>query len=166
MLGGDILNIDLTRLNNKGLEYIDINETIIIEQSQLKDANILELNDAKAVGILAREDQSYYLDLSISGIMVLPCSLTLKPVPYPFTTKVEGMVMELFSEIGEIVKNNQNTIDILPIIWENILMEIPMKVISPEVGDMKMSGEGWRLITDEEDSKDMNPELEKLRDLL
>lgn len=166
MLGGDILNIDLTRLNNKNVEYIDIDEIVSIEQDKLDDVGILELDNVKVVGTISREEQNYYLDCSIEGTMVLPCSLTLKPVAHPCTTKVEGMVEELFEEIGENVKNNQNTIDILPIIWENILMEIPMKVISPEADDIKMSGDGWRLVTDDKDSKDINPELEKLKDLL
>lgn len=166
MLGGDILNIDLTRLNNKNVEYIDIDEIVSIEQDKLDDVGILELDNVKVVGTISREEQNYYLDCSIEGTMMIPCSLTLKPVAYPFVTKVEGMVEELFEEIGENVKNNQNTIDILPIIWENILMEIPMKVISPEADDIKMSGDGWRLVTDDKDSKDINPELEKLKDLL
>lgn len=160
------MNIDLTRLNNKKLEYIDINEIVTIEQNQLNDVGLLALNDVKVSGTISRKEQGYYLELSISGTMIVPCSLTLKPVDYPFITKVEGMLEQLFEEIGENVKNNQNTIDILPIIWENILMEIPMKVISPEANDMKISGEGWRLITDKEENKDINPELEKLKDLL
>ena len=98
--------------------------------------------------------------------MILPCSMTLKPVDYEFNIKVEGIMEELFEEIGEIVKNNQNTIDILPIIWENILMEIPMKVVSEEAKDVRMEGNGWKLITEKEEGEEINPELAKLKDLL
>ena len=35
-----------------------------------------------------------------------------------------------------------NTLDIFPIIWENILMEIPMKVVSEKAKDFKINIEG------------------------
>ena len=67
-------------------------------------------------------------------------------------------------EIDENHKKIENSIDILPIIWENILMEIPMKVTSPDAYSVKAEGEGWKFVTDEMDTK--NPALEKLKDLL
>ena len=62
------------------------------------------------------------------------------------------------------MKKNQNTIDILPIIWENILMEIPIRVVGDKNQSLQMEGDGWKLITEEE--KKLNPELQKLKDLL
>ena len=159
--------IDLSRLNTGVVEYIDINEDFVCESNLFEKSGIISLNDTKVVGTISNEGNNHYLECSVIGTMVIPCSLTLKPVNYPFSIKVEGILEDLYEEIGEIVKNNQNTIDILPIIWENILMEIPMKVVSDEIDDVKVSGNGWRLITeDEENSKEINPELEKLRDLL
>ena len=76
------------------------------------------------------------------------------------------LINTYLDELIENARNFTNTLDIFPIIWENILMEIPMKVVSEEIDDVKTSGNGWRLITDEENSKDINPELEKLKDLL
>ena len=62
------------------------------------------------------------------------------------------------------MKTIKKTIDILPIIWENILMEIPMKIVSDDLSDIKTQGEGWKLITD--DSKSVNPSLANLKNLL
>ena len=160
-----MLIIDLTRLNTGVVEYIDIDEDINIDDEKLNSSEIISLKNTKVVGSISSEGKEHYLECEITGTMILPCSMTLKPVDYEFNIKVEGIMEELFEEIGEIVKNNQNTIDILPIIWENILMEIPMKVVSDQVEDVQTSGNGWRLIT-EEDSKSINPEFEKLKDLL
>lgn len=167
MLGVISVIIDLSRLNTGVVEYIDINEECQFSEEQLRNSGILDLKDTKVIGSISREGNNHYLECSINGIMVVPCSLTLKPVDYLFDIKVEGILEDLFEEIGEIIKNNQNTIDILPIIWENILMEIPMKVVSDQTDDVKASGNGWRLITEEEENiKEINPELEKLKDLL
>ena len=96
--------------------------------------------------------------------MVLPSSLTLEPTDYKFSIKIEGNIDELLKEINETLKKNQNTIDILPIIWENILMEIPIRVVGDKNQNLQMEGDGWKLITEEE--KKLNPELQKLKDLL
>ena len=58
-------------------------------------------------------------------------------------------------------KNYRNSIDIFPIIWENILMEIPMRVVSDEAKDYKIEGEGWKLVTEEEHSSP----FDELKDL-
>ena len=59
----------------------------------------------------------------------------------------------------------ENTIDIFPIIWENILVEIPSRVISGDTENLSLEGNGWKLCT-EEQNEQINPELQKLRDLL
>ena len=80
--------------------------------------------------------------------------------------EIEGSREELIDEQAENVKKDENILDILPIIWENILMEIPMRVVSPGAEDKlnNLQGDGWKVITDEE--KEINPELAKLKDLL
>ena len=70
----------------------------------------------------------------------------------------------MLEEIGKNDKNLENTIDILPIIWENILMEIPMRVVNEDIHDATLKGEGWSFVTEEQPS--INPELQKLKDLL
>ena len=82
--------------------------------------------------------------------MVLPCSITLKPTNYSFEINIEGNLQEISEEMGKIYENKQKTIDILPIIWENILMEIPIKVVNSDISDAISKGDGWELITDED----------------
>ena len=88
----------------------------------------------------------------------MPCAITLKPVDYPFSVEINGELEELLMENS---KKFQNTIDIFPIIWENILMEIPMRVVSPNVdkSDIKLSGDGWKFASDEESSNNPFSEL-------
>ena len=90
--------------------------------------------------------------------MYLPCAITLNKTRYPFELNINGAVDELI----ENARNFTNTLDIFPIIWENILMEIPMRVVSESAHDVKLSGDGWKLITDEDNTSSPLAELEDL----
>ena len=91
--------------------------------------------------------------------MVIPCAITLKPTEYPYNIQIKGTLSEILNKNEEIFTN---TLDIFPIIWENILMEIPMRVVSPDAEDIKLEGEGWRLVTDEDITSSPLIELEDL----
>ena len=149
------MEFDLNILNVK--DQIDINEKISFPKEDLNKAGILDLNEVNIKGIL---DNEYNLHLNIQGKMILPCNLTLEPVDYPFDITLDENMTELIKNS----KKTQKTIDILPIIWENILMEIPMKIVSPKAKNMKTKGEGWELITDSKSKA--NNGLAKLKDLL
>ena len=160
------MNIDITALKLKHEDYIDVNEKVIVDKELLDNTDIIELKDVNVVGnIYPYGDNDYELNLSVEGIMVLPCSLTLKPVDYKFSTEFSGIYAEMMSEIENFTKKVENSLDIFPIIWENILMEIPIKVTCPEATDLKLSGDGWKLVT-EESVGATNSAFDKLKDLL
>ena len=160
------MNIDITRLKHGIIEYIDINEKMDTTKFNLENTDIISLKEVNVSGIITKDNlDNYLLDLKIDGIMVLPCSITLKPVDYVFSTEISGNIGEMLEEINEIDKKTENTIDIFSIIWENILMEIPIKVTSPDAKTEKMSGDGWKLVTEDEDVKVSNA-FDKLKDLL
>lgn len=157
------MEIDLIRLINNIDDYVDIDLKYSFKD-ELKGTDIISLDDVNINGTITKDSlDGFLLDINVEGVMVLPCSLTLKPVPYPFNINIQGNIDEMLQEMDENAKKIINTIDILPIIWENILMEIPSKVVSPDAS-IKKEGEGWRMITGEEESE--NPELAKLKDLL
>jgi len=156
--------IDISILKNGKADSIDIDSSLILEQEYLDKANLLSIENVKIIGNIFRDYKEYYLDLEVSGKMLLPCALTLKPVNHEFKAEIEGNVAELLEEIGESSKKTENSIDIFPIIWENILMEIPIRVVSDGIHDIKLEGNGWKFVKEEETKT--NPELEKLKDLL
>ena len=151
------MEIDLNILNVKS--KVDIDMQVSFPKEDLNKAGILDMKKVNVKGNLTYNEE-YILKVNIKGEMTLPCSLTLEPVNYPFDIDID----ENIDEFIENSKKTQKTIDILPIIWENILMEIPMKVISPNAKNMKTKGEGWELITDSEEKG--NHSLAKLKDLL
>ena len=149
------MKFDLNTLNTK--PQIIIDTKINFPKEDLEKAKILKMDEVSVKGQINNNKEESILNLTIKGKMTLPCNLTLEPVDYPFSIEIE-------ENLNEIIENSQKTIDILPIIWENILMEIPMKVISPKAKDMKTKGDGWELITDSKEKG--NNSLAKLKDLL
>ena len=160
--------IDITKLKSNIVDKIDIDYSVSVDDDTLKESGIIELKDTYVKGFITKNEvDDYNLNVIISGTMVLPCSISLKPTNYEFSCSIDENVQELLEELGKTLKNSENSLDIFPIIWENILMEIPMHIVNEDIHDVKLSGDGWRVITEvEDDSESVNPELQKLKDLL
>ena len=159
------MKIDITKLKNSIEKQIEISEKIVFNDDDIKSADMLSLEPVLVKGIIKKNSfDNYNVILNITGKMVLPCAITLKPVDYPFNISFDEIFSENAEEMSKKIKNCENSIDILPIVWENILMEIPMKVVSPDASYEKLEGEGWKIVT--EDCESINPELAKLKDLL
>ena len=164
-MGAINMEIDITKLKSDILSSIDIDLTYSFSKEQLEGTDLLKLDDVKINGNISKDSiNEYTIDVDVEGVMVLPCAITLEPVDYPFNVKINGNLEEMLEEINENSKKIENSIDIFPIIWENILMEIPMKVVSEKAKDIKLEGDGWRLITDEK-REEINPEFAKLSQL-
>ena len=63
------------------------------------------------------------------------------------------------------MKNFQKTIDITEDLWQNILVEIPLKAVNDKNKDLTLEGDGWRLISEDDVKLENNP-LSSLKDLL
>lgn len=160
------MEIDITDLRYNHKDYIEVNEDVIVEKEKLSETDIIELKDTKVKGTIYKYgDTDYEINFLLEGVMVLPCSLTLKPTNYKFSTEITGIYSELMQEIEKYSQNIENSLDIFPIIWENILMEIPIKVTCPEATDLKLSGDGWKLVT-EDSVGETKGAFDKLKDLL
>ena len=153
------MQYDLTRLNNNIDKFIPIDLTYSFSKEELEGTDLIKLDDVRITGEIRKNSLgNIELNVTIDGIMVLPCAITLKPVDYPFNIDVDGEINELMEDFST---NFQNSIDILPIIWENILMEIPMRVVSPDLkeSDYNQQGDGWSFTTKEEENKSPLSEL-------
>lgn len=158
------MNINLSKLLNHQVDEIVIDEIINIPKEYLND-DIKDISDVKVKGNITNNDYLIELNLNISCNLTLICSISLKDVDFPVNINVNEELSEEDSE--EFNKILNNSIDLLPIIWQNILMEIPMKVVSPDVKEENVYGDGWKFITnEEEEDKEIDPRLSKLKDLL
>lgn len=156
---GDKVKYDLKRLNSNIDSSININEDYEFSKDEISGTDLINLNCHIEGSITKNSLNNYHINLNISGLMILPCAITLKEVEYPFDIDIDNDIDELLDNV-----NYTNSIDISPIVWESILMEIPMRVVSEDAKDYQISGDGWNFTT-EENEKTSSP-FDELKDLL
>ena len=147
--------LDLVSKNKR----IDINGEVNIPSGLLEGTSIRKLKSVYFNGYIdSLDDESYELVGTLEGTMVIPDDITLEDYTYNFTSEVEEKIEE--SDI-----NLQKTLDITEILWQNILVEIPLKAVNEKNKNLSLKGDGWRLISEDEVNSSNNP-LGGLSDLL
>lgn len=152
------MTIDLFNLvvNNK---TINIDSDIIIPNEYLENSGIRRLNNIHFKGNIKKlVDDTYSLEGVLSGTMILADDITLEDYEYNFTSEIE-------ENIEETSINLQKTLDITDILWQNILIDVPSKVVNDKNKNIKLEGNGWRLISEDDLNSKNNP-LSELEDLL
>lgn len=154
------MRIDLTNILANIVSAININEQVIIDNEILKTSSIRRLDNTMFKGRIFKDyEDNLVLEGNITGTMVLPDDITLKDVNYEFKS-------EIFEYIEEVFTIDKNSIDILDYLWQNILVEVPLKVRSEEDDNITLKGDGWRLITEEELNNRSNRPFSDLSKLL
>lgn len=148
--------------NNRVMAY---NQDFAISKDLYEQLGILDLRNLHVEGTISLNSVSMLnIDLTVEGVMVLPDSVTTEPVEYSFTSKI-AEEMDLNAENSqEYIKNAQNILDIMKILWENIVLEVPMRFTVTK--DAHLSGDGWSLGRKENEDNNIDPRLAKLAELL
>lgn len=141
--------VELDELLCRNKDVISIDEKVVFNEEYIDNSDIKSLKDVHFNGQIKEEsDTTVNLKGILKGVMVIEDSISLDDVNYEFSCEIE-------ENIDEFLENNQNTIDILPILWQNIVLEIPLKYT--EVEDLsKYQGDGWKVISEDEVKRD-NP---------
>lgn len=142
--------IELLELVTKG-KKINIDNDISIPLELIEGSDIRSLSNVHFTGSLSKlVDDSYELTGIVKGTMIIPDNITLEDYTYDFTSEIE-------EKIDETRVNFQKTLDITEDLWQNILVEIPLYAVNDKNKDIKLEGNGWRLISEEEANNDNNP---------
>lgn len=135
------MNISLTKLNTTGRVDFDINPDLSEYYKNNKDVE--DIKNLRVVGtIIDNGTDDYEISLKITGDLILKSSVSGKSV----AKKLNIEYNDFANGLVENYKNSSNSLDILPIIWENILLEIPIRIVSPEDKPPITSGDGWEII--------------------
>ena len=157
---GKIMMIAISEIK-KNAEGIAFNESLNIKEKLMQRSS--EVLDVKAVsvnGIVSYDDGLYLLNYQLDYTITLPSSRSMQPVD---VHQVED-VSELFVESADLhskedlVKENlalvleEDVIDLEESAIDNILLTIPMQVLSDEEcqSDDMPSGQNWSVMTEEQ----------------
>lgn len=151
--------IELFDLVSKG-KKINIDKDVNISEELLNTSTIRRLNNVHFSGYIDKLiDDTYELVGTISGTMIIPDDITLEDFEYNFASEIE-------ENIDETRINFQKSIDITEDLWQNILVEIPLKAVNEKNKNIKLEGDGWRLISEEDLENTKNNPLSSLEELL
>ncbi len=116
---------ELVRLQNIDNQFKDTLDF----SGHVKNTDIIKISPVEVEGDFEVYDNSVFeFYIGIKCTLTLACAITLKEVLYDIDIEVE----ETFSQEKS---NNYThiegiTVDLLPIIWSNIILEKPMRVLS------------------------------------
>ena len=135
-------------------DKIIIDEDITFDKSYYDNSEILDLKDIYVNGYIYQNSlDEYEAKLNLKGKMYLKDSNTLDKVEYEFNTDIDDI-------IDKNLINNQNMLEFSEFLWENIVLEVPIRYTKSDLE--KVKGDNWE-VKDSEDNK--NLPLEKLKDL-
>ena len=156
------MNIDLNPLHNNRVNEIDISNTYNIPKEYIYEESVLEANNIDVNGkiYLKEIDENDYLDdyleCTIKGKIKVEDSISLEPIELDIDIEYDDFIDENY-------KKDENTLDILQLLWENIVLEVPLQFT--RVNDLsKFHGDGWKLISEEELKHSSNPFSDLLKD--
>ena len=161
------MNINLTMLVTNNLDDIVVDDDVVIPATLISSSEIRRLYNVHFKGDITRlYNGDYSIEGVLTGTMILADAVTLEDVSYDFNIEIS----EEFDEFGKKNDNNlkivQNTLDITEFLWQNILVEIPLKVVSEKNQNLKLEGNGWRLITEEDLEHSNNSPFSELKEKL
>ena len=134
-----------------------LNEIVNIPKIYFESSSVKKLDNIKVEGKLYYDpEDNLYADVVISGNMVLADDISLEEVLYPFSIEYNDI-------LDENLKNNQNTLDLFEFLWENIVLEVPLK-FTKVTNLSEFHGDGWKLISEDEISNKNNPFSDLLKD--
>ena len=143
-----VINLDEIFTNIK--DEIILDEDVVFNKETYHLPEIKELKSIHLNGSISLDqNEEVILTGELTGTMTVLDSISLDEVDYNFSTELE-------ENLEEIIENDKNSIDIIDILWQNIVLEVPLRYT--EVTDYSSySGDGWRLISEEELKKESNP---------
>ncbi|MFJ8244089.1 YceD family protein [Peribacillus asahii] len=152
-------------------KHLQIDEIVDVTDVKERDPQIRDVSPIKVTGRADIGSTKVTFHLHLSGKFILPCSRTLVDVNYPID--IETTETFLFKTAGieydgdDVTIVEGDVVDLLPVIKENLLLEIPMQVFCEDVNleeAAPQSGNDWTVISEEENKQKVDPRFAKLAD--
>lgn len=151
--------IDISSILNGSSISTTFEGTVTFKEEDISKIDVRSIENCTVKGIVTKmEDDVYSLNYTLHGTMILSDALTLEELPYKFKISDENDY-----EIGNYLKISENLLDIYEVLWENVVLEVPLRVVKDET-HKELEGDGWSLNMKSEGNSGLS-ELKKLLDL-
>ncbi len=130
--------VDLIELNTTGKVEFDIEPDL----KEYHDDQIKKIKKLNVKGYIKDLTNTYQINIHITGEMILKSSINLGDV----SKELDIFYDEYIDNLAEDYKKTSKSLDISPIIWENILLEIPLRAVNENDEYKLSSGDGWEII--------------------
>lgn len=158
-----IIKIDLSKVNSENSIVIDT--TLSFKDEYIGNTPIKKLDDVGVKGkIYYSVTEEIIIDVIAKGEMVLLDAITLEEINYPFEIHIEEVINENNDNFEEYSINLTNSLDIMSFLWQNIVLEVPIRIKKDENENVSLKGEGWELV--DENTKKVNPSISPFAALL
>ena len=152
---------DLNKITEQGI-FID---TIIsFDEEYLRVSEIKKLDNVHVSGrIYYSLTKEVIFAGNVNGNMTLVDGYSGDLIDYPFNIDLDEILANFSNEDEKMGKKPKNSLDLKEVLWENIVLEVPI-VVSKDNKVKTKKGEFWE-VRDENSKKD-DPRLECFRTLL
>jgi len=147
----------IAKLIKEAKKEIQINEEVDFTDVANQNPDIRQISKILVTGkgFFCPTTRTVTFDLTIKGKMTLICALTLDDVIYPFEATLNPVFIwdkEKYDETSEdyLVKD---TIDLAPVIWQEIFILIPLRVVK-EGAYEELAKQGIEVLTAEDLAKE------------
>lgn len=152
------MNLNLLELNIDVVKKISIKDKVEIPKDFYTNTEIKDLKEIQIDGTIYKDSAGIItLEAILSGIMVLEDSINLELIDYQFSCDID-------EKIEDFDENYTKPLDITEILWQNIVLEVPLKFTRVESFD-EYQGDGWKLISEESVNTINNP-FNELKDMI
>ncbi|ALC91095.1 hypothetical protein AM500_15820 [Bacillus sp. FJAT-18017] len=149
---------------NRNKEML-IDDTVSADEIRETDPTIRDVSPIHVTGRADIGSSRVTFHIRIKGHLVLPCSRTLVDVIYPVdveTTETFLFNMSGYETDEEAHQVKGDVVDLMPVIREILLLEVPMQVFSDEAnpeGAAPQSGKDWEVVSEEDVRNKIDPRL-------
>lgn len=132
-----------------------------------KNGRLRDLKDVEVSGTARYDSQEerLYVDFTVEGIMILPCSITLESVEKSFkTSETEIFTFQKALEDEDVTEVKGDTVDLNPTVYATIMAEVPW-IVHKEGLKEYPKGNGWEVVREEDfadKQKDIDPRMAKI----
>lgn len=155
------MEFDLNKITEQG---ILIDTIISFGEEYLRVSEIKKLDNVHVSGrIYYSLTKEVIFAGNVNGNMTLVDGYSGDLIDYPFNINLDEILANFSNEDEKVGKKPKNSLDLKEVLWENIVLEVPI-VVSKDNKVKTKKGEFWE-VRDENSKKD-DPRLECFRTLL